>query len=160
MFLNLVPPIVTTTNSTYNLNANIYDKVTLTCQAFGNPEPQLIWVGKNGILNDKCIGGTLDGYFGEAAIDYSEFYNFSDFSDDFGVDPSNLSISCSINITRNESASPFPITMSTLTIFDLHLLKSTNFVCIGDNGIDKLPNRSSRTLISLMLNGNSMIHNI
>lgn len=153
-----VPPVVTTNRSEYDLNANTYDSVTFTCQAFALPEPQLIWIGAGGVLNNRCVGGTLsiNENFGEAALDYTEFYSFRDFSEELGsgANPGFIVRNCIINITRDTDASPFPVTTSTLTIYDLHLMESAKFVCIGDNGIDKLPNISSSTVISLTLDGN------
>lgn len=97
------------------------------------------------MLNEKCSGGNLNGYFGEAALEYSNFLDYSGDGSGFSYFPRR----CSINITQYESATPFPRTVSVLTIDDLFHEKSNNFICIGDNTIGN----SAMTTVRLILDG-------
>ena len=157
LFLFLVPPIVTADKSAYNADITVQSKVTLRCEALGNPEAQIIWVGEGGVLNNKCTGGALSDNFGEAALDYMNFYdNFHDFSGDLGVnspDIASIPNDCSIDIIRDNTTNGLLRTVSLLTISDLNLEESSIFICVGDNGIMKLSDDSHRAVIMLNIYG-------
>ena len=133
--------------------------VSLTCRATGNPEPQVIWINRGGVLNNNCSGGMLDSTFGEAALDYESFYNnLTDFDHLFvrevmGEAPEMGSVRRNCSITFYTDHTPLPVTVSVLTIRDLHLLESATFVCVAENGVENLLNTSEVASVELMIDG-------
>ena len=143
------------------VNTNAQQTVTLICRGTGNPEVQLLWLNKGGVLNDNCSGGMLDEAFGEAALDHNNFYDsLSDFDHLFvrevmGEAPelSEVRRNCSIDVSIDNSGQP--VTISKLTIVDVHLLEPETFVCLGENGVENLLNTSEVVSIKLELDGES-----
>ena len=139
------------------INTNVEQTVSLMCRASGNPEPQVIWINRGGVLNDNCSGGMLDSAFGEAALDYNTFYNnLTDFDHLFvrevmgeAPEAGRVRNNCSISIYIDHTS--LPVTVSVLTIRDLHLLESATFVCVAENGVENLLNTSEAASVQLMI---------
>lgn len=136
------------------VNTNAQQTVTLICRGTGNPEVQLLWLNKGGVLNDNCSGGMLDEAFGEAALDLSNFDHLF-VREVMGEAPelSEVRRNCSIDVSIDNSGQP--VTISKLTIVDVHLLEPETFVCLGENGVENLLNTSEVVSIKLELDGES-----
>ena len=145
-------------NTLVEVNVNIQKEVSFHCESVGNPEPQIIWLGDGGILNNNCgTQGSLGDNFGEAALDYDQFYsgNAQDNIAD-GYVPKN----CEIQITRDDSVEGIVTTNSTLIIreLDLENIQSTSFRCIAENNVVNLLGVTKHVKIVLKLEGTLIIH--
>lgn len=147
----IVPPIMETSTPMIKVNTNVEKEVSFSCKAFGNPQPQVIWIGENGVLNDDC-NGELNSVFGEAAFDYDEFYENIVFNDPTPYIPQN----CEILISTDPAVTEGPqTTTSVLTIKDLHSesINYTSFRCFGENGISNMIQEKEFVTVELELEG-------
>ena len=142
------------------INTNIIKQVNLHCQAEANPESQIIWFGEGGVLNDECGGeGALANTFGEAALDYDQFYS-GNAEDD--ITNGYVPRSCEIQITRDDSVEGVFVTTSNLTLreLDLESIQSTSFLCIAENDVPDLIGIKQYVKLVLELEGITLIMGI
>lgn len=137
------------------VNTNVMKEVTFNCTAYGNPQPQVIWVSEGGVLNDKCnTEGELSQVFGgEAALDYDD-----DFMIEVPIDPLNgyLPQSCEIQIIKGADNAAEPQTTTTLLIIkrlDSESITSTDFTCIGENNVINMIEEKKFVKATLELEG-------
>ena len=147
---------MTVPSTVVEVNVNIQNEVSLYCEAEGNPEPQIIWLGDGGILNDDCeIQGSHSDAFGEAAFDYDQFYSGDAPIDAEGYIPKN----CEIKITRDDSVEGVLVTNSTLILRELNQesIQLTSFRCIAENNVANILGVTKYVKIVLKLEGKMIV---